>query len=44
MTTKGSIVTLAGTVPTEATRQKAVADARSIEGVTQVVDKINVKK
>ena len=44
VTTKGSIVTLAGTVPTEATRQKAVADARSIEGVTQVVDKINVKK
>lgn len=44
VTTKGSIVTLAGTVPTEATRQKAVADARSIEGVTQVVDKITVKK
>jgi hyperosmotically inducible periplasmic protein len=44
VTTKGSVVTLAGTVPTEATRQKAVADARSIEGVSQVVDKISVKK
>lgn len=44
VTTKGTIVTLTGTVPTEATRQKAVADARSIEGVTQVVDKIVVKK
>jgi len=44
VTTKGSVVTLAGTVPTEATRQKAVADARSIEGVSQVVDKIRVRK
>lgn len=44
VTTKGTVVTLTGTVPTEATRQKAVADARSIEGVSQVVDKITVKK
>jgi len=44
VTTKGTIVTLTGTVPTEATRQKAVADARSIEGVSQVIDKIVVKK
>jgi len=44
VTTKGTVVTLTGTVPTEATRQKAVADARSIEGVSQVVDKIVVKK
>lgn len=44
VTTAGTVVTLTGTVPTEATRQKAVADARSIEGVTQVVDKIIVKK
>jgi len=44
VTTKGTVVTLTGTVPTEATRQKAVADARSIEGVSEVVDKIVVKK
>lgn len=44
VTTKGTVVTLTGTVPTDATRQKAVADARSIEGVSQVVDKITVKK
>ncbi len=44
VTTKGTVVTLTGTVPTEATRQKAVADARSIEGVSQVVDKITIKK
>ena len=44
VTTTGTGVTLTGTVPTEATRQKAVADARSIEGVSQVVDKIVVKK
>lgn len=42
--TKGAVVTLTGTVPTEATRQKAVADARSIEGVAQVVDKLTVRK
>jgi osmotically-inducible protein OsmY len=44
VTTKGGVVTLRGTVPTDATRQKAVADARSIEGVTQVVDQLTVKK
>src|SRR5204862_8116871 len=44
VTTKGGIVTLTGTVATEATRQKAVADARSIEGVSQVVDKLTVKR
>jgi hyperosmotically inducible protein len=44
VTTKGGVVTLTGTVPTEATRQKAVADARSIEGVSQVVDHLTVKK
>lgn len=42
VTTKGGIVTLTGTVATEATRQKAVADARSIEGVGQVIDKLTV--
>jgi hyperosmotically inducible protein len=41
--TKAGVVTLTGTVATEATRQKAVADARSIEGVRQVVDKLTVK-
>lgn len=44
VTTKGGVVTLTGAVPSEATRQKAVADARSIEGVSQVVDKLTVKK
>ena len=42
--TKAGIVTLSGTVATEATRQKAIADARAIEGVKQVVDKLSVKK
>jgi hyperosmotically inducible periplasmic protein len=42
VTTKGGIVTLTGTVATDATRQKAVADARSIEGVGQVIDKLTV--
>jgi osmotically-inducible protein OsmY len=42
VTTKAGIVTLTGTVATEATRQKAVADARSIEGVSQVIDKLRV--
>jgi len=43
VTTKDGIVTLTGTVASEATRQKAVADARSIEGVGQVIDKLTVK-
>lgn len=42
--TKGGIVTLTGAVATDATRQKAVADARSIEGVSQVIDKLTVRK
>jgi len=44
VTTKAGVVTLTGTVPTEATRHKAVADARSIEGVAQVVDNLVVRK
>ena len=44
VTTKGGVVTLAGTVDSDTARQKALADARSIEGVTQVVDKLAVKK
>lgn len=43
VTTHGGIVTLTGTVASHATRQKAVADARSIEGVGQVIDKLTVK-
>jgi hyperosmotically inducible periplasmic protein len=43
VTTKTGVVTLTGTVATDATRQKAVADARSIEGVKQVIDKLTVK-
>jgi osmotically-inducible protein OsmY len=42
--TKGGVVTLTGSVATEATRQKAVADARSIEGVSQVIDKLTLKR
>jgi hyperosmotically inducible protein len=42
VTTKGGVVTLTGAVASEATRQKAIADARSIEGVNQVVDKLTV--
>lgn len=44
VTTTGGIVTLSGRVDTEAVRQKAVADARSVEGVKQVLDKLTVKK
>jgi hyperosmotically inducible periplasmic protein len=42
--TNGGIVTLSGSVPSEAIRRKAVADARSVEGVKQVRDKLSVKK
>jgi osmotically-inducible protein OsmY len=44
VTTQGGIVTLSGAVSSEATRQKAVADARAIEGVRQVVDKLTVHR
>jgi hyperosmotically inducible protein len=44
VTTHGGIVTLTGTVDNEAVRKKAVADARSTDGVTQVVDKLSVKR
>ena len=43
VTTKGGVVTLTGTVDSVAVRQKAIADARSIDGVKQVVDKLSVK-
>ena len=44
VTTKDGVVTLTGTVDSETVRQKAVSDARSIEGVKQVVDKLSIKK
>jgi hyperosmotically inducible protein len=44
VTTKGGVVTLTGTADSETARQKAIADARSIEGVKQVVDKLSVRK
>jgi hyperosmotically inducible protein len=43
VTTSSGVVTLSGTVDSHATRQKALADARSVEGVKQVVDKLTVK-
>lgn len=44
VTTKGGVVTLAGQVDSDAARKKAIADAKSIEGVTQVIDRISVRK
>lgn len=44
VTTHAGVVTLSGGVDSEAARQKALSDARSIEGVKQVVDKLSVKK
>lgn len=44
VTTNAGVVTLAGSVDSEAVRQKALADAKAIEGVKQVVDKLSVKR
>jgi len=44
VTTNGGVVTLTGSVDSEAVRQKALADARSIEGVKQVADKLSMKR
>jgi hyperosmotically inducible periplasmic protein len=44
VTTTGGVVTLSGTVNREEIRRKAIADARSIDGVKRVADKIVVKK
>jgi osmotically-inducible protein OsmY len=44
VTTKAGIVTLEGTVDSQAARQKAILDAKSIEGVMRVVDKLVVRK
>ena len=40
--TKDNVVTLRGTVPTEAARTHAVTKARDTEGVKRVVDKLSV--
>jgi hyperosmotically inducible periplasmic protein len=42
VTTRGGVVTLTGTVANEVVRKKAVADAKSTDGVRQVVDKLTV--
>ncbi len=42
--TNGGVVTLSGQVDSSAVRQKALADARSIDGVKRVIDKLIVKK
>lgn len=42
--TAGTIVTLTGTVRSEQERQRAVRLARETEGITQVVDKLQVTK
>jgi hyperosmotically inducible periplasmic protein len=44
VTTNAGVVTLAGAVDSDAARKKAIADANSIEGVKQVVDKLVVKR
>jgi hyperosmotically inducible protein len=41
--TKAGVVTLTGTVRSEAERQRAVALARETQGVTQVVDRLQLK-
>jgi len=42
--TNGTVVTLKGTVRSEQERQRAVRLARETEGITQVVDKLQVAK
>jgi osmotically-inducible protein OsmY len=44
VTTAGGVVTLSGAVDSDAVRRKAVADARSVDGVKRVVDRLTVKK
>jgi hyperosmotically inducible protein len=43
VTTHDGVVTLTGTVDSDAVRKKAVADAQSTDGVKKVVDKLTVK-
>ena len=40
---KSGVVTLRGDVKTTTDRQKAIDDARKVNGVTQVVDQISIK-
>src|SRR5713101_2340121 len=42
--TKGSVVTLTGTVESVAERERAVRLAKETKGVTEVVDKLEIKK
>ena len=42
--TNGTVVTITGTVATQAERAKAVQLAKETEGVTQVIDRIQVKQ
>ena len=42
--TTGSVVTLTGSVGSESERERAVRLARETDGVTKVVDKLEVKK
>jgi osmotically-inducible protein OsmY len=42
--TVGSVVTVSGSVNTEAERQRALALARDTQGVTQVIDRLQVNK
>jgi hyperosmotically inducible protein len=44
VTTTGSVVTLSGTVESTDEHDRAVALAKDTEGVTQVVDKLEIKK
>ena len=43
VSTNGGVVTLTGEAGTEASRKKALAIAKATDGVTQVVDKLEVK-
>jgi hyperosmotically inducible periplasmic protein len=42
--TKGTVVTLTGVVGSEAERERAVRLAKETKGITEVVDKLKVKK
>ena len=44
VTTTGTTVTLSGTVHSETERQRAVSLARETEGVTRVIDQLEVRK
>jgi hypothetical protein len=44
VTTSGTAVTLSGTVHSEQERERAVALARETEGVTQVIDRLVVRR